>query len=155
MKLNSWFALLCLICIPQAQALTVFHTLETPEACPDHLQIECRPNSRDQTLQTLHIRYDPHEPELYRDRQRVFAILEIRNAKNELQQRLSLEVNRKGSVHSARLSLAPKLFAQAKLTLSTQLYEKDGHPTVGGGIIYEIPLANFLRRTLESGSDAK
>ncbi len=145
MKLNVLIALIGILSIPHVQSLTVFHTINRPEACPDHLDIRVKTHSREPNLQTLRLSYEPHEPELYQGRQRVFAVLEIRNAEKDLQQRLSLEVNRKGKVHSASLSIAPELFAHAKLTLSTQLYEKDGHPTVGGGIIYEIPLTHFFK----------
>jgi hypothetical protein len=43
-----------------------------------------------------------------------------------------------------RFKVASELAKHSKFHLSTHLHEKDGHPTLGGGVLYEISLAAFV-----------
>ena len=43
-----------------------------------------------------------------------------------------------------RFKVSSEFAKHSKFYLSTHLHEKDGHPTLGGGVLYEISLAGFV-----------
>jgi hypothetical protein len=53
-----------------------------------------------------------------------------------------------------RFKVASKLAKHSNFNLSTHLHEKDGHPTLGGGVLYKISLAGFVPAQEPKGTKA-
>lgn len=148
-------------------------TITSPKHLPDYVQIEATPLDdglikfavRLHKEKAAHVDHDT----LYRGRVSVTALLELANATEGKLARTSIEADRDVyGVHQGdpvltiakpdressskeveplttfRFEIQKDLAAHSKLYINTSLHEKDGHPTLGGGIHYEIALAGFI-----------
>ena len=138
--------LLGCLAIHSVSALTVFSKISELQHCPDNLRIESEVSGDDQDLADVTIRFTPFEPDLYKGRVESRALLTISRS-GETVFSGYLSANKKGDHVEFSFQLALDSFANAKLKVSSSLYEKDGMSTLGGGHIYEIKLAEFAPRS--------
>ena len=54
-----------------------------------------------------------------------------------------LKSTKQAEVFTFTFHLVREAFHDSRLLLSTQLYEKNGDPTLGGGVVYQIDLRAF------------
>ena len=78
----------------------------------------------------------------------------MRSAGNDIVTAAPVAVSEKEGVFTYKFQLARGSFRNSECTLSTQYYEKDGMPTVGGGELFRIHLRKFVPGAGEGGEGA-
>ena len=101
--------------------------------------VKCVPARQSNGLMTVSVTFTPAAPEPYRDRIKAFGQLTVKLAGKAIAVS-PLESEQKAGTFTMTCRLAREAFADSELMLSTQLYEQDGLPTVGGGVVYKIKL---------------
>ena len=142
MKTILLFALSLIACTNHALALIDFGEIHSPDQLPKGLLVKSVPNRETNGLITVAVTFAPDAPELYRDRVKVFGQLTV-NLAGKLIAESQLKSAQTAGTFTMTFRLAREAFPESELRLSTQLYEKDGLPTVGGGVIYKINLQGF------------
>jgi hypothetical protein len=140
--------LLTLFCLAfalnSADALVVLMPkLTSPENCPKHLQVIAKPDKKDADFVTISVRFKPCEYEPYIAQVKATVWLELAHEGETLfRSGLSTKIAKDG-FKTARFRIRKSALRESELTVSSHLFEKDGTPTVGGGVIYEIPLKGW------------
>ncbi len=143
MKAAFSFACGLILLADTSFALTVFNTINTEGDCPPNLKLKIEPPRADREMALVTVVLTPNAPEGYRGR--VDTTVRLRTTRDDAPQFAGkLATIRQGESVHCRFQIHPAALRQTKLTVSTSLREKDGHPTVGGGVIYEIDLRGFF-----------
>lgn len=141
---KTLLALHCLVCsLASTQALTIITALRSPGECPKHLQITAEPGAKDAKFVTVSVRFKPDEPDPYKSRVKADCHLSLIH-NGETLFRSGLKTDKKDGFTTCRFRLHKDSMRESVLTVSSSLFEKDGHPTIGGGVIYEIPLKGWM-----------
>jgi hypothetical protein len=88
------------------------------------------------------IQFTPEVSANYRERVKAFGQLNVKLGEKTIAI-ASLKAVQKSDAFVFSFQLAGDAFEASELTLSTQLYERDGHPTLGGGEVYQLRLKGF------------
>lgn len=142
---KTLLALLCLsFSLASTQALTIMTTLRSPEECPKHLQITAKPDKKDADFVNVSVRFKPREHEPYIGRVKAAFSLKLAHKGETLfSSGLRTQKARDGFT-TCHFRIRKSSLRESELTVSSSLFEKDGTPTVGGGVIYAIPLKGWI-----------
>ena len=141
--------LLTLFCLAfalnSADALVVLMPkLTSPENCPKHLQVIAKPDKKDADFVTILVRFKPREYKPYIGRVKTTFRLELAH-EGETLFRSGLKTQKaKAGFTTTRFRIRKSSLRESELTVSSHLFERDGTPTVGGGVIYEISLKGWI-----------
>jgi hypothetical protein len=123
-------------------------TVRAAKECPDGLTIKSKAG-KDGMIQFdvyVHAEEIAHADEAYKGRVKAHAVLNIATAEAQV---ASVVVH--GSAEGKRtwyqFRLAPSAAKTSELQLGVSLYEKDGMPTIGGGVSMQVHLAGFVPNT--------
>ena len=139
-------ALACLtFTVISSEALvTLMPKLTSPESCPEHLQVTAKPDKTDADFVTVSVRFKPREYAPYIGRVKATIWLELNHeGETVLRSGLSTKIAKDGFT-TAYFRIRKSALRESELTVSSHLFEKDGTPTIGGGVIYEIPLKGWI-----------
>jgi len=139
---------LTLLCVysslASTQALTSMTTLRSPEECPKHLQVTATPDKKDADFVNISVRFKPQEYKPYTGRIKATIWLELgHDGETLFRSGLSTRIAKDGYT-TARFRIRKSALRESELTVSPHLFERDGTPTIGGGVIYEIPLKGWI-----------
>lgn len=134
----------CLL-IQRADGLHRLMKVREPRECPKGLKIESQ--TLDGGMIGFDVTVDAEEiaqpGELYRGRVRSHAYLDL-SSKGKPLGFLRLHGSPEGRRTGYWFRLTPDAARESELQVGTALFEKDGHPTLGGGVTLQITLAAFL-----------
>lgn len=124
----------------------MLHKIATPEQCPEGVTIKSK--AREGMIE-FDVAIDPeqvaHAGELYKGRVKSSAFLDIVAGGEKL-----AFVNLQGTTEKQWTQyffcVSPSAMKSTELQLGVSLYEKDGFPTLGGGVGMQIKLAGFEPR---------
>ena len=125
-----------------------YYTISVPEECPDGLTVKSKPGKDGMIQFDVYVDAEQiaHAGELYKGRVKARAILKIATAEAQI---ASVVVH--GSVERERtwyqFSISPSAAKSSELGLGVSLFEKDGIPTIGGGVGMQVRLAGFVPKT--------
>lgn len=122
--------------------VTISFEIDSPKECPKNLHLDVQPSRNHEGLISVSVRFTPTAPELYRDRVVAFGELTVKDGDKRIAIS-KLASTQKAGVFKFTFQLARNAFRDSELTLSSQLYEKDGIATVGGGEVYRLHLKEF------------
>jgi hypothetical protein len=130
--------------ISDADAITEIGDITSPKECGDHLKVTAE-RSADKLIRYV-VRINPETVtsagQLYSGRVKSSAYLELASA-NENLASVAVEPQIAKRETEFRFRIAEHLAERSTLIISTNLYEKDGMPTLGGGVVYRIALKGF------------
>ena len=143
MRLLLMAVAVTLLCGRSSSAVVMLLKIDSPEQCPEGVTISSK--ARDGMIQ-FDVAIDPeqvaHAGELYKGRVRSSAFLDIVSGQEKVAF-VSLDGNTEKNQTRYFFRLSPAAVKSSELQLGVSLYEKDGHPTVGGGVSLQIKLAGF------------
>ncbi len=142
MKRILIFLLSWLACGISTFALVEFREINSPDQLPKGLRVESHPARDGEGLIDVTIRFVPEAPETYRGRVNAHGQLKVKLGKKTVTV-ASLKFVQDSEAFVFSFQLAREAFEKSELTLSTQLHEQDGHPTLGGGKFYHLRLNGF------------
>jgi hypothetical protein len=142
MKAILLFAFLFLAYTGSNLGVTDSFKIDSPKECPENLRVETQPSRDHEGLVLVSVLFTPTAPELYRDRVKAFGELVVKNEDKTIAVS-NLASTQKAGVFRFTFQLARDAFHHSELTLSSQLYEKDGRATIGGGEVYRLNLKGF------------
>lgn len=141
---KTWLSLICLaFTFNSARALTLIQRLDGPESCPKHLQITAKPDKKDADFVQVSVRFKPREYEPCIGRVKATIWLKLAHEGETLLSSGLSTRKAKDGFATTRFRIRKSSLGASELTVSSHLYERDGTPTVGGGVTYEVPLRNL------------
>ncbi|MFT4587188.1 MAG: hypothetical protein ACI9VS_002193 [Candidatus Binatia bacterium] len=145
MKKTLFSILVLAFVLNSAQALVaLMPKLTSPENCPKHLQVTAKPDKKDTDFVTISVRFKPREYEPYIGRVKATFWLNLSHKGETLfRSGLSTKIAKDGFT-TARFRIRKSALRESELTVSSHLFERDGTPTIGGAVIYEIPLKGWI-----------
>ena len=144
-------AILFLLCA-DAHSLTRFQEIASPAGCPENLQITSAPDEKNSSWVIISVRFKPREPDLYKGRVTAgFGLLLLEGDRTLLKSELKTSV--KDGFTRARFRIHRAALAASQLNVSSHLHEKDGLPTVGGGVFYRVRLSGWAEG--KGGADGR
>jgi hypothetical protein len=119
-------------------------TIRKAEHCPEGLTVKSKVGKGGMIEFDVSLDADKiaHAGELYRGQVGANAYLQI-GAREQQLASVTVQGDKEGKQTRYRFRLAPSAVRTSELQLSLSLYEKDGLPTLGGGVSMQIPLAGF------------
>jgi hypothetical protein len=124
--------------------------IHSPEECPDGLIIKSKFSDG---MLVFDVEVDreevAHAGELYKGRVGAHALLDIATPGQKVAS-VTLEGEAKGKRTHYQFRISPAAAKTSELQLGVSLYEKDGMPTIGGGVSLQIHLAGFEPKTEEN-----
>ncbi len=130
-------------------------TIRAPKECPDGLTIKSKTGKGGLIQFDVYVDAEEvaHAGELYKGRVKAHAVLKIATAEEQV---ASVVVH--GSAEGKRtwyqFCVSPSAAKTSELQLGVSLFEKDGFPTIGGGVSMQIYLAGFEPK-MEKTDEAK
>jgi len=129
---------------PSAHADLMLETIRGPQQCPPGFNVKTRAGSGgmidfDITVDAEEV---AHAGALYRGRVRPSAFLQIGSPEHPLAS-IAVQGNTEGRSTRYRFRLLPSAARISELQIAVSLYEKDGKPTIGGGVTLQVHLAGF------------
>ena len=137
------FTLAFLAFAQSANADLMLFKISAPKECPDGLTIKTKASNG---MIEFDVEVDAeqiaHAGELYKGRVRAHAFLNIATSEQQI---AFVAVNGalKGKRTRYQFSISQSAAKTSDLQLGVDLYEKDGHPTLGGGVSLQVHLAGF------------
>lgn len=123
--------------------------VDAPRACPPGLTVAAkRVDGMIQFDVAVDAESVAHADEIYKGRVKANAILKLANADQQLASVTVLGAI-EGKLTRYQFSVAPSAAKSSELQLGVWLHEKDGTPTLGGGVSIVIQLGGFAANTEE------
>ncbi len=122
--------------------VTLSLEIGSPKECPENLRVETQTSHDHEGLISVSVSFRPTAPELYRNRVRALGELMVKSG-DRIVVVSNLESTQKAGAFKFMFQLARDAFRDSEFTISSQLYEKDGTATVGGGEVYRLHLKGF------------
>jgi hypothetical protein len=136
------FAWILLASINSVLGVTLSFDINSPEDCGQTVGVETRVSRSHKGLVAVSVTFTPTVPDSYQGRVKAFGELLLKSGEATLAVS-KLESTQKNGVFTFTFELAPEAFRNSELTLTSQLYEKDGMATLGGGMICRLHLEGF------------
>ena len=133
---------------------TMLFDIHSPKECGESVRVETKASRRGEGLVSVSLIFKPTVPDLYRDRVKAFGVFVVKSGEETIAVS-QLESAGKEGVFTFTFELARDAFRNSELTLSSQLFGKDGKPTLGGGEVYRLHLRGFqpgAQTTAEPGA---
>ncbi len=147
MKRFSWYACITLAVVflanARSEADLMLMTIREPGDCPKALTIKSKMNA---PMVDFEIAVDPEaieRNELYRGRIHANAIVQVADAAGAVAS-LAVQGTKEGKWTRYQVRLSPSAAKHSELQIGVSLYEKNGRPTLGGGVSLRIHLAGFV-----------
>jgi hypothetical protein len=127
-----------------AIAVLTLSTIMSPKDCPDGLTIRTKANKG---MIDIDVSVDAEKlanaGELYKGRVNARADLDIATSGGQKVASVRLQGATKDKLTSYHFTIAPSVIKSSRLYLNTNLFEKDGTPTMGGGVTMDVQLEAF------------
>lgn len=136
-------AVTMLVPCQRSNADLMLMTIRAPKQCPDGLTIKSKANKG---MIDFDVYVDAeeiaHAGELYKGRVGAHAILNIAMAEQQIAC-VVVHGGTEGKRTHYQFRISPSAAKTSELQLGVSLYEKDGFPTIGGGVSMQVHLAGF------------
>lgn len=142
MKAILLLAFVFLASVSPGFGLTSLFDIQSPKECGESVRVETKVSSRHKELIFVSVAFKPSVPESYRDRVKAFGEFVVKSGEKTIAISRMESAGKEG-VFSFTFELARDAFHNSEFTLTSQLIEKDGMPTIGGGEIYRLHLGGF------------
>ena len=148
-------ATLALVPCQRSNADLMLLTVSTAKEYPDGLTIESKAGKDGMIQFDVYVDAEEiaHADEAYKGRVKAHAVLNIATAEAQVAS-VVVHGSAEGKRTSYQFRMAPSAAKTSELQLGVSLYEKDGMPTIGGGVSMQVHLAGFVPK-MEKADDAK
>lgn len=140
----------------RSHAVSMLLTIDSPRQCPEGLTIKSK--SVNDGMVDVDVDLDAeqiaHPGELYQGRVRAHALLNIA-AGGQPVASVTVQGEPEGKRTRYHFRLSPAAMKASELQIGVSLYEKDGFPTLGGGVSLQIRLAGFMPAEKATAPKAK
>jgi hypothetical protein len=144
MKIMLFAVAIALMPYQIANAVLTLSKIQAPEDCPDGLTIKTTAkNGMIEFDVSIDVEKIANAGELYKGRVKSKAHLDISMSPEQKLAYVQLQGMPDSKPTRYHFSVAPPVIKSSKLYLSTSLFEKDGDPTLGGGVTIEVQLEGF------------